>query len=96
MPPGIARAEAFCGGCLVLQGAPYLEDQGQAARVASESVFADWPLIVLHDDVSVARSTSDFLWSTWTRFEPAADIYAAESSVVRHHLSYRAQRIQPL
>jgi UbiD family decarboxylase len=90
LPPGIARAEAFCGGCLVLQGLPYLEDQEQAARLATESVFADWPLIVLHDDVSVARSTSDLLWSTWTRFEPAADIYAAESSVVRHHLSYRA------
>jgi hypothetical protein len=33
--------------------------------------------------------TSDFLWSTWTRFEPAADIYAAETKVVRHHLTYR-------
>ena len=29
----------------------------------------------------------DFLWSTWTRFEPAADIYAAETKVIRHHLA---------
>jgi len=90
LPPGISGAEAFCAGCLVLQGVSYLEDQAQGSRLAKESAFADWPLIVLHDDLSVARSTSDFLWSTWTRFEPAADIYAAESSVVRHHLSYRA------
>jgi hypothetical protein len=48
------------------------------------------PLIVLHDDASVAKSTIDFLWSTWTRFEPAGDIYAAETKVVRHHLSYQA------
>jgi len=34
-------------------------------------------------------STTDFLWSTWTRFEPAGDVYAAETRVVRHHLSYR-------
>ena len=45
--------------------------------------------MVLHDDASVAQSVSDFLWSTWTRFEPAADIYAAETKVVRHHLAYQ-------
>jgi hypothetical protein len=51
-------------------------------------VFAEWPLVVLHDDAGVARSAVDFLWSTWTRFEPAGDIYAAETNVVRHHLAY--------
>jgi UbiD family decarboxylase len=89
LPHDVTRAEVFCGGCLVLQGAPYSQDPEQAARLASEQVFADWPLIVLHDDASVARSTTDFLWSTWTRFEPAGDIHAAETKVVRHHLAYR-------
>ena len=60
----------------------------QAARLASEPVFANWPLIVLHDDARVARSTTDFLWSTWTRFEPAGDIHAADTKVARHHLFY--------
>jgi len=90
LPQGISRAEVFCGGCLVVQGNRYVEDAEQAARLANELVFAEWPLIVLHDDTSVARSATDFLWSTWTRFEPAGDIYAAETKVVRHHLSYRA------
>jgi 3-polyprenyl-4-hydroxybenzoate decarboxylase len=90
LPNGISHAEVFCGGCLVVQGEPYFKDQEQAARLASDSVFADWPLIVLHDDAGVAKSVSDFLWSTWTRFEPAGDIYARETKVVRHHLSYRA------
>jgi len=58
--------------------------------VASEPVFADWPLIVLHDDAGVARSSTDFLWATWTRFEPASDIYAARTAVQRHHLVYTA------
>jgi len=88
LPPGIARAEVFCGGCLVVEGAPYVEDPQQAARIASDETFADWPLVVLHDDASVARASADFLWATWTRFEPASDIYAKETSVVRHHLSY--------
>jgi UbiD family decarboxylase len=90
LPHGLSRAEVFCGGCLVVQGAPYREDPEQAARLANEKVFAEWPLVVLHDDAKVAKSTTDFLWSTWTRFEPAGDVYAAETTVVRHHLSYRA------
>ncbi len=35
------------------------------------------------------RSTINFLWTTFTRFEPAADIHAARTEVVRHHLSYK-------
>jgi 4-hydroxybenzoate decarboxylase subunit C len=90
LPRDVSRAEVFCGGCLLVQGLPYTEDEGQAARLAREDAFASWPLIILHDDASVAHSVPDFLWSTWTRFEPAADIYAAGTVVQRHHLSYRA------
>ena len=87
---GIVGVGIFCGGCLVLQGSPYLEDKDQAARIANDPAFTEWPLIILHDDAGVTRSTTDFLWSTWTRFEPAGDIYARETKVVRHHLSYSA------
>jgi hypothetical protein len=30
----------------------------------------------------------NFRWTTFTRFEPAADIHAATQRVVRHHISY--------
>jgi UbiD family decarboxylase len=90
LPAFISRAEVFCGGCLVLQGGLFADDESLAARVASDPVFENWPLIVLHDDASVARSSPDFLWATWTRFEPASDIYAARSTVQRHHLVYKA------
>ncbi len=88
LPRDVAQAKVFCGGCLVVQGSHYSEDPGQAARLARETVFAEWPLVVLHDEVNVTRSTTDFLWATWTRFEPAADIHAAETRVHRHHLAY--------
>jgi UbiD family decarboxylase len=90
LPRDISRAEVFSGGCLVVQGSPYSQDAEQAARLAREEAFAGWPLVVLHDDASVAQSAPDFLWATWTRFEPASDIYAAETSLHHHHLSYRA------
>jgi UbiD family decarboxylase len=89
LPQGIRRAEVFCGGCLVVEGSPYLNEPRQAARLASDPAFAEWPLVILHEDAGVARSPRDFLWSTWTRFEPAGDIYAAETNVIRHHLAYR-------
>lgn len=88
LPQDVTKAEVFCAGCLVLQGVPYAQDPDQAARLAKDPAFADWPMVVLHDDAAVAHSTTDFLWATWTRFEPAADIYAATANVVRHHLSY--------
>jgi len=89
LPTEVTRAEVFCAGCLVLTGAPYLRDPQQANRLAREPALEEWPLVVLHDDASVAASTTDFLWSTWTRFEPAGDIHAAETNVARHHLAYR-------
>jgi 4-hydroxybenzoate decarboxylase subunit C len=90
LPSYLVKAEIFCGGCLVVEGVSFAEDEALAARVAREEVFSEWPLVVLHDDVSVARSSPSFLWSTWTRFEPAADIYASQTTVQRHHLVYKA------
>jgi UbiD family decarboxylase len=90
LPAGAARAEVFCSGCLVVEGSAYAEDKDQAARIATDAAFAEWPLVVLHDDAGVARSASDFLWATWTRFDPASDIHAARTSVRRHHLEYAA------
>ncbi|MGI9166701.1 MAG: UbiD family decarboxylase [Pyrinomonadaceae bacterium] len=89
LPHGVTKAEVFCAGCLIVEGVAYSEDPQQAARLARELVFAEWPVVVLHDDAKVARSPKDFLWATWTRFEPAADIHAAETKVVRHHVAYK-------
>ena len=89
LPSDVSRAEVFCGGCLVVEGAPFSEDPEQAARLTRHEAFAEWPLVILHDDASVARTAADFLWATWTRFEPASDIHAASTDVVRHHLAYR-------
>ena len=90
LPSYLSKAEVFCGGCLVLEGEAFAADEKLAMRVAQEEIFANWPLIVLHDNADVARSSPSFLWSTWTRFEPAADIYAAQTAVHRHHLVYKA------
>ena len=89
LPAGVSEVRVFCGGCLVV-GAPAVGlDPEAPARVASHPAFARWPLIVLTDEPGrAARSPINFLWTTFTRFEPAADIHAATTRVVRNHLAY--------
>lgn len=89
LPAYLTHVRPFCAGCLVVQGSGFKDDEELPSRLSNEECFAEWPLIVLHDDASVADSSAGFLWSTWTRFEPAADIYAAKTSVTRHHLVYK-------
>ncbi|HEX7181392.1 MAG TPA: 4-hydroxybenzoate decarboxylase, partial [Thermoanaerobaculia bacterium] len=91
VPQGLTDARVFCPGCLVLGGPSYADDPGAAARFAGHPAFADWPLLVLTDEPGRAcASPINFLWTTFTRFEPAADIHAAGTSLVRHHVSYKA------
>jgi UbiD family decarboxylase len=88
-PSDMTDVRVYCGGCLVVQGRPYAEDPGAAARIAGHPAFGGWPLVVLTDDAArAARSDMNFLWTTFTRFEPAADIHAASTRVVRHHVGY--------
>ena len=88
LPAGIDEVRIFCRGCLVAGGAPAAADPDLPARVASHAAFRDWPLVVLTDDADrAARSTMNFLWTTFTRFEPAADVHAASTRVVRNHLA---------
>jgi 3-polyprenyl-4-hydroxybenzoate decarboxylase len=90
-PPDAREIRAFCPGCLIVGGPRYAEDKDAAARFAAHPSFAEWPLLVLTDEPArAARSTINFLWTTFTRFEPAADVHAAATRNVRHHLSYSA------
>ncbi len=87
LPDGVDAARPFCAGCLVVQGRPYDEEPGQAERVAASVLFAEWPLVVLVDDVEEATATSElFLWTAFTRMEPAADLHGREQHVARFHV----------
>ena len=89
LPSGVSKARVYCGGCLVIEG-PSAADEPQAAqRLVHDPAFADWPLIVLVDDADqAARSDFNFLWVTFTRFEPAADLVAANVELRRLHPSF--------
>jgi UbiD family decarboxylase len=88
-PTDVSEVRVFCGGCLVVGARSYPADQDAPARLAAHPVFKDWPLVVLSDEPERAtRSVMNFLWTTFTRFEPAADIHAASRHIVRNHIAY--------
>ncbi len=88
-PSDVTDVRVFCGGCLVVGARPFSEDPQAPSRIARHPAFSGWPLIVVSDEpVRATRSVTNFLWTTFTRFEPAADIHAADQHVVRHHISY--------
>ena len=88
-PRDVRDVRVYCGGCLVVEAAGYAEDREAPARLAAHPAFEGWPLVVVTDDAArAARSDINFLWTTFTRFEPGADIHAADTSVVRHHVCY--------
>jgi 3-polyprenyl-4-hydroxybenzoate decarboxylase len=90
-PQDVRDVRVFCPGCLIVGGPRRAADHEAASRFAAAEAFRDWPLVVLTDEPErAARSPMNFLWTTFTRFEPAADIHAASTTVVRNHVSFRA------
>lgn len=89
--PGINAARVYCGGCLVVSGASYEKDPELPSRLLAQAESADrlkeWPLVILADDADIAEDQTKFLWTVFTRFNPAADMYA-EARMNRHHISY--------
>ena len=89
-PPSQVRdVRVFSPGCLVVEVGDYESDPQAAGVLAAHVAFKDWPLIVLSDDAErAAKSPMNFLWSTFTRFNPAADIHAARTELVHNHASH--------
>ena len=89
VPSGVTDVRVFCGGCLVVGAPPYADEPGAPERLAGDGAFEGWPLVVLSDEPArAAASAMNFLWTTFTRFEPAADIYSADRRIVRNHIAY--------
>jgi UbiD family decarboxylase len=90
--PVVSDVHVFSPGCLVVGASPYRGSDEDASalmsRIAADPAFAAWPLVVVSDEPArAARSTINFLWTTFTRFEPARDIHGAKANVVAHHVA---------
>ena len=87
LPGGLEKPRVFLPGTLVVQGSGYESAPDLARKTAGQPELAEWPVILLVDDSDAAtESLQEFLWTFFTRFEPAADIHGVDQSVLRYHV----------
>ncbi|NNK95754.1 MAG: 4-hydroxybenzoate decarboxylase, partial [Desulfobacterales bacterium] len=87
LPRGCCNPVAYMPGTLVVEGDSYESDADLAERLAEFSELSRWPVILLVDSSNEATcSMQEFLWTFFTRFEPAADIHGSATSVQRFHV----------
>lgn len=91
LPRGCSEPTAFLPGTLVVQGPAYQQEPQLPARLAVSPELSQWQVIIVVDSSREATiSMQEFLWTFFTRFEPAADIYGASQHVKRFHVGLEA------
>ncbi len=104
LPPGFRDARVCIPGVLVVSGpaskmlSPGLQYDPAIEQFCSGFAAGDsinqFPLIVVVDDADfTARTLSNFLWVTFTRSNPAADVYGIGSSVEQKHWGCRGSLV---
>jgi len=87
LPPHCRKLKAYLPGTLVIEANDYESMPDLATEIAKTEALQLWPCVLLVDSLEGATcSTQEFLWTFFTRFEPAADIHGASTSVQRFHV----------
>ncbi|WZX99390.1 UbiD family decarboxylase [Bacillus sp. FSL W7-1360] len=87
---GAIDIKPYCGGCLVVAGPSYTnhEDYGAWLKDHAQGAFKDWQLVFIVDDANISYTQKLFLWTTFTRFDPAHDVYA-KADIVHNNIRYK-------
>lgn len=87
---GVHKITPFCNGALVVETEPFEENPHLAKHILDHyrTDLQEWPFIFLVDDIIAATNQASFLWTVFTRFDPAHDIYA-QTEVRQHHIGYQ-------
>lgn len=102
LPPECTAARFCLPGILAISAPKHRSFEQQfdpiADRVAEAAASSSWPdgipLVVLVDDADFTSQTlNNFLWVTFTRSNPAADLFGARAQVVDKHWGCRAPLI---
>lgn len=102
LPNGFKRPTVFAPGIVVIQGQPH--DRGRdehdstleklAVFLEKPESLTEFPLIVVVDDAEfTAKSWTNFLWVTFTRSDPATDLYGVGTFTHCKHWGCRGSLI---
>ncbi|WP_369397293.1 hypothetical protein [Syntrophomonas palmitatica] len=90
--PGITRVKPYCGGCLLISGTDYTSAPELGNEIIQQNLTSlrEWPLVILVDNADSIIDQTSFLWTVFTRFDPAFDIYAAHRYItIRSNMKAR-------
>lgn len=98
LPTGFGPARICLPGIVAIGGPPFAADQGRAdqsiesfcAGVTPDDPLRKFPLWVIVDDADfTARTLNNFLWTTFTRSNPATDVQGVEAFTRDKHWGCR-------
>lgn len=100
LPAGWREPRVGLPGVLCLAGPTYDAERGAAqaeafcAALPADATINEFPLVVLCDDSEfTARTLANFLWVTFTRSDPAADIHGIGAFVDQKHWGCRGSLV---
>jgi UbiD family decarboxylase len=81
------RQAVFAPGVLVVDGPEWRENDKAVELLLREPAVKPFRMVCLVDDATdCVRDEASFLWTVFTRFEPAADIYGCNPELKRYHV----------
>jgi len=102
LPNGFSDPTVCLPGVLAVRGSAYVSNGGERDSAVdsfcnhypSDAPINQFPLIVIVDDSQFASQTlNNFLWMTFTRSNPANDIYGIESTIKEKHWGCRGSLV---
>jgi len=102
LPPDYSEPRVCLPGVLAVKGPPFHADaQGRDSAIErfadhfdADAAINRFPLIVIVDDSEfAARTLNNFLWVTFTRSNPAADVHGIESFFDQKHWGCRGSLV---
>jgi hypothetical protein len=89
--PAFRLQKVYSPGVLVVEGPPWVKDHVMIGKLLDEPAVQPFRVVCLVDDaVECTRSDESFLWTVFTRFEPAADIHGRDCITERFHVKLSA------
>ncbi len=89
--PAFRNMCIFAPGVLVVEGPAWKENDPCIRELLREEAVRGFRMVILADNASdCVKDEASFMWTVFTRFEPAADIFALENTLQRYHVSLSA------
>lgn len=82
-----SNPKVYLPGVLVVQGAPFQKGDGLGKKLLEEDLKGFHFVFLVDDASDSTKSDSDFIWTMFTRMEPASDVHS-NATILGNHISH--------